>query len=155
VTIRGIVHVGTSDSAVTDLQPDCSFLTNSKVARKVFSTCNEFDECEITGNVNENNVLISVSKVRKIDTNKEPSVEAIKNGAYLVLSLQDDIKNNLLCVDDLIISNFHSFIENNETIWVYEFKLFGLTCWNPPSKEIGSGSVTIVKRNGAWVYLKQ
>lgn len=154
VTIRGIVRIGSTDSGITDLNPDCGFLTNSDIAERIFTVCGFLDECEVHGTVDENDMLLSISRLRKIDTNIEPSVDIITDAAYWALGVKSKIQSRTLCTNPLQVSNIHSYIRNDELFWMYNFKLIGFECGTYAPREIGSGSVSMVKRGDTWYYYR-
>lgn len=152
VTIRGVMGWGSTDSAIDGLEPSCIFLSDSEIAREVISTCKHFDECEVIGTVDKNDILLSISSIRKIDTDIEPSVDIIKDAASWALSVRQQVKDDLLYINSLHISNFRSINTNGETLWSYEFKLYGIYKNTFTNKLIGSGSVQVVKQGDTWHY---
>lgn len=74
ITARGKVVLGSLDSGLEDANGDGpGFMTNSDVARKILAVCKSGDVCEVAGKVNDSNgMLVSVSRVRKIDPNSPP-----------------------------------------------------------------------------------
>lgn len=155
VTIRGVMGWGSTDSAIDGLEPSCIFLSDSEIARKVISTCKHFDECKVIGTIDKNDVLLSINSIRKIDTNTEPSVDTIKDAASWALSVRQQVKDNLLYINSLHISNFRSTSTNGETLWSYEFELYGIYKNTFTNKLIGSGSVQVFKRGDTWHYNRQ
>lgn len=152
VTIRGVVGWGSTDSAIDGLEPSCIFITDSEISREVISTCNYFDECEVTGSVEKNDLLVSINSIRKIDTEIEPSVAIIKDAAAWALSVRQQINDDLLHIESVHISNFRSLSINGETLWSYDFQLFGAYKNTFTTRMIGSGSVQMVKRGDTWHY---
>jgi len=154
VTMRGVVDWGTSTSGIGGLGPYYGFATNSEVADEVFSVCNFLDNCEMTGTVNDKNVLTSLIKIRRIDTEKEPSVEIITEAAHWALSTTEALKNDQLCFESVHILNFHSTSNGAEAIFECDFKIVGSECGPYIPREIGTGTVRIVKRGDTWHYYR-
>lgn len=152
VTIRGVVDWGTLDSGIYGFETYCKFLTDSTIANHVFATCKFLDDCELNGIINNDNELVSIKSIRKIDTNKEPSVETLTEGAYWSLSALDKFKKGSLSFDDIAISNLHSVQTDGETFWEYDFKMTDKR--TSPPQELGSGKVRLVKRGDKWLFYR-
>jgi len=153
IICRGVMNVGTSDSGTNGMEPSCGFATNSDIGRKVLSVCGDLDECEIKGII-EDDILISVSSVRNINTDIEPSVDVIKDAALWSLDIRDQTESGLLCIDSVHLSDFHSFTVYDETHWKFNFTIRGNKCGPDTPKELGSGTLTLVKRGQKWLYIK-
>jgi hypothetical protein len=152
VTIRGVVDSGTLDSGIYGLEPYCTFPTDSKIANDVFSVCKFLDDCEIHGTINKDNELVSIKSIRKIDTNKEPSVATLTEGAYWSLSALDRFKIGSLSFDEIAIFNLRSVQKDSEKFWEYEFNMTDKR--TPTPQELGSGTVRLVKRGDKWHFYR-
>ena len=108
VTVKGILYYATLDSAISykDGSGGVGFMTDSRVGDKIFSACDVDDYCEITGIVNANDFLISVSKARKIqDSIKKIDEQYGDLGLYetfLLKSNHEQCRYTLLHGDKLI-----------------------------------------------------
>ena len=83
IICKGKVGFGTTDSGIDGLTNDCGWLTKSAIGARIFKVCQVGDECEITGVVDENDWLVRVSRVRKVDVIYEPPVDIVRDAACL------------------------------------------------------------------------
>lgn len=83
ITCKGTVGFGSTDSGIDGLTNDCGWLTKSAIGARIFKVCQIGDECEITGVVDENDWLVRLSRVRKVDIFVEPPADTIRNAACL------------------------------------------------------------------------
>lgn len=90
ITCRGKVGFGTTDSGIYGLTNDCGWLTKSAIGSRIFKVCQVGDECEISGVVDENDWLVRVSRVSKIDIVSEPPTDIIKQAACLALPMSSE-----------------------------------------------------------------
>lgn len=71
ITVTGQVMYGTLDSAIMDENDNSlGFLSDSPIAKKIFSKCVHGDTCKVTAIVDENdeyNFIKKVIKVEKMD----------------------------------------------------------------------------------------
>lgn len=154
VTIRGPLLVGSSDSGIEGLSHGCVFLTDSDIAQTVFSTCKFQDECEITGIIDQNENLLSIFKIRKIDINNEPSNSVIISAACWASSIDQSLNSKSLSVVSLEILESYSEILNEETFWSYKYKLTINAKGNPETTQPHPAIVRIVKRGDTWQYYR-
>lgn len=155
VTVRGPVGVGTSDSGIDGLTPDGTFLTDSKIAKTIFAVCGFGDECEVKGEVNEHGVFQSISKVRKIDTEIEPSADVIKEKAGLIANIDHLIQNGTVSIESIEIKKTDKHIIGNETYWYFEFQLaIHVKGIRAKPYQIGTYTMRLVKRDGFWALYR-
>ena len=122
VVVRGQVGYGTLDSGINSANPYCCiFLTKSKLARMIFKTCKEGDECEIAGNIDKNGVILSVHSIRKIDINCEPSAEIIKGAACWAVSRDKSYCGISDERTSVHVISFNQNKENNIISWCVKF----------------------------------
>ncbi len=152
-TFRGVVDWGTDDGSVGgDLSPVCLYKRRSTVENKILTTCDYHDECELVGLVDENDWLVSVYKIRKINTKIEPSTDVIKDAAFWAAGIQAEIRSGILHFRELYVLNFHSITRGKETVFVVDFKLEVYD--DHTRKKLGKGRVSMVKRGDEWHYFR-
>jgi len=76
-----IEFCGTDECGIGRLNPYYAFRPNSKISKKIFSKCVPGDDCEVTGVVDDTDFFVSVSRVRLIDIDIEPSAAVKKDAA--------------------------------------------------------------------------
>lgn len=155
LTIRGKISIGNIDSVIVSLYPECcTFLTKSNIARKIFQVCGFENECEVVCRVDENNVVKSVSRVRKIDTEYEPPALIIKEAACWVCGLSSSGCKWLYGYSTVDITKIYSIINNKVVVWVVDFVLVYKESFDSEPGRVDRNTVYIVKRNGSWHYAR-
>lgn len=155
VTVRGKIGVGSLDSGIeTPVSGCCGFLTDSDVAASIFSVCKFQDECEITGKIDSNDFFMSVSSMRKIDTNVEPSAVEIKEAACKSFGFNEWSCNNIYSESSVEIDSMHKEGFGNDSSWVIKIKLRYKTISSHVSVLYDCKDIRLVHGHGGW-YLQQ
>lgn len=160
VIARGPIGVGTTDSGIDDLRSGCcAFLTDSRIAKTIFSKCGFLDECEIIGTVEklqgfEVYFFTSISRVRKIDTSKEPPNEVIKQAACWATSIDKNACDDASDFMSLTIKSRRSFKKGKSISWHFKFDMQISQTIHRKAIFVNNIRVAITRNNNEWTYQK-
>lgn len=151
VKVRGVIGLcGTSQCSIGELNPGYLFIPRTKIASQILNVCGEGDDCEIAGVVDKQDYFVSVSSVRLVDTNIEPSKDVIFRAAEWLFEIRDDDSINGVYIRYVDMVRLQKIIKKARPVWFAKIVVYGYKDKQPIT--IGPGDVFLVRRQGEWHF---
>ncbi|WP_173087128.1 hypothetical protein [Fundidesulfovibrio magnetotacticus] len=152
VKVRGVIgRCGTSECGIGGLSRGYSFVPHTKIANAILSVCGIETDCEIDGVVDDKYYFISVSNVRRVDVDIEPSTDVFIQASSWLFSLGQDNDTNRFSMWHVNMHKLSKY-KNNVGIMVWCARMSVVGFRDKELVDIGPDEVYVFKQQGEWHF---